>query len=177
MDDVARALLALLERGAAERVEHDPEWPSPCEVLPPDHHGMVNWRPVPMDRPSGFDEIPVHPSVREFYGTFWGGTAAGRHSGESVGLSAAWNAEDVARIARSVREQVAAGVPEYVAHTSSDWYFGVDNATGAVWLCEPGYPPIRQVAPSLAAFLVEVQRPAEPAAAPDPARESAPGDA
>jgi hypothetical protein len=43
-----------------------------------------------------------------------------------------------------------------VAVTDSDWYFGVDNATGAVWLCEPGHPPLQEVAPSLAVFLSEV---------------------
>ena len=81
----------------------------------------------------------------------WAGTRD-----EAVGLCVAWDAAELARIARLVREQVTVGVPVYVAHTNSDWYFGVDNSTGAVWLCEPGWPPLREVAPSLAAFLREV---------------------
>ena len=89
MGEVARHLLELLERGAAELYEHDPEWPSPCETMPPDDENMVDWRPVPMDPPATFDGIPLHPSVREFYGSFWGGPAGGTHSGESVGLAVA----------------------------------------------------------------------------------------
>ena len=157
MGAVARALLALMERASAEPVEHDPEWPSPCEVLPPDSDGMVRWRPVPMDPPPDFAEIQLHTDIREFYGSLWGGHPGGRHSGESVSVRAAWNAEELADIRQFVAAQVAAGEPVFVANSDSDCYFGVDNATGAVWLCEPGYPPLRQVAPSLAAFLTEVR--------------------
>jgi hypothetical protein len=34
-------------------------------------------------------------------------------------LAVAWNADDLARITRVVGEQVAAGVPVFVAHTNS----------------------------------------------------------
>ncbi len=156
--DVARALLGILERGAAEPVEHDPEWPSPCEMLPPDDRGMVNWRPIPMDPAPTFEGIPLHPSLREFIGSFWGGTAGGRHSDELVvGLNVAWNAEELDRMIQFIRAQVLAGEPVAVATTDSDLYFGVDNATGTVWLCEAGYPPITQVAASLAEFLAGVE--------------------
>jgi SecY interacting protein Syd len=110
-----------------------------------------------MDPPAAFEGIPLHPDLREFYGSFWGGSAYGRHSGESVGVSVAWNPDNLARITQFIRAQVLTGESVFVANTDSDWYFGADNATGAVWLCEPGRPPIRQVAPSLAAFLAEVR--------------------
>jgi SecY interacting protein Syd len=156
MGEVARELLRLLQRGSAVRREHDAEWPSPCELLPPDDNGYVVWRPVPMQPPATFFGISLHPSIREFYGSYWGGRASGEHSGEAVNLMVAWNEDDLGRITNSLREHVAAGVPVLVAYTDSDWYFGVDNTTGAVWLCEPGCPPMREVAPSLAAFLVRV---------------------
>src|SRR5262245_45205768 len=98
MGEVAYALVRLLNRSSFLRIEHDPDRPSPCEQLPPDHHGMVEWRPVPMDPPAAFDGMVVHPSVREFYGSFWGGEAGGRHSGEALRLSPAWNADGLARI-------------------------------------------------------------------------------
>jgi hypothetical protein len=53
--------------------------------------------------------------------------------------------------------RLPAGELVFVANTDSDWYFGVDNTTGSVWLCEPGCPPIRQVAASLAEFLAGVE--------------------
>ena len=157
MGEVARSLLALLERGSAVPVEHDPEWPSRCESLPADADGMVRWRPIKMEPPADFAGVHLHPDIREFYGSWWGGHVEGRHSGEAVMVDVAWNEEDLARILQDLATHVTAGEPVYVAGTDSDWYFGVDNVSGAVLLCEPGRPPIRQVASSLAAFLAGVQ--------------------
>jgi SecY interacting protein Syd len=157
MGEVARRLLALLQRASVLPVEYDPEWPSPCAVLPPDVDNMVRWRPVTMEPPADFVDIPLHPDVREFYTSFWSGSAGGRHSGEAVLIRVAWNADELARIRQSLAAQVAVAEPIFVANTDSDWYFAVDNATGAVLLCEPGRPPIREVAPSLSAFLASVE--------------------
>jgi SecY interacting protein Syd len=43
----------------------------------------------------------------------------------------------------------------------SDLFLAVDNTSGAVMLERPGYKPIRQVAPSLAAFIATLE-PAPP---------------
>jgi SecY interacting protein Syd len=168
MGEVARALLAVLERSSALSIEHDPEWPSPCEVLPPDAEGMVRWRPVPMDPPAGFADVEamarlrLHPDIVAFYGSFWGWNGAGQHSGEPVSLRMAWNADDLVRIKRGLVEHLAvcAAHPTpptvYVANTASDWFFSVDNATCEVLMEEPGHPRLRVVAPSLAWFLAEM---------------------
>jgi SecY interacting protein Syd len=157
MGEVAESLLALLERGSALPVEHDPEWPSPCEILPPDPDGMVRWRPIKMEPPADFVGVHLHSDIQEFYGSWWGGHVEGRHSGEVVFLDVAWNKDDLAQIRQTLDTHVAAGEPVFVAGTDSDWYFGVDNVSGAVMLCESGRPPLRQIAPSLAAFLAGVQ--------------------
>jgi SecY interacting protein Syd len=158
----------VLERNSALPVEHDPEWPSPCELLPPDIDGMVRWRPVPMEPPPDFADVEaaaglrLHPDVRAFYGSFWGWGGDGRHSGEPVSLRVAWNPNDLARIKRGLVEHLAvcAAHPTpptvYVANTASDWFFSVDNATGEVLLEEPGHPRLQVVAPSLARFLAEM---------------------
>jgi len=88
-------------------VEHDPEWPSPCEILPPDAAGMVRWRPVPMEPLATFEGVPLHPELREFYGSFWGRDGGGRHSGEVASVRVAWNAKELARITRLLAAQVA----------------------------------------------------------------------
>lgn len=157
MGEIAQKLLPLLQRASTWPVEHDPEWLSPCVIGVPDADNMVRWQPVVMEPPADFSGIPVHVDVREFYGSFWGGSAGGRHSGEAVLLRVAWNVADLVRIKQTLAAQVAAGEPVFVAGTDSDWYFAVDNATGAVLLCETGHPPKREVAPSLAAFLAGVE--------------------
>lgn len=157
MGEVTQALLQLLEWSASETVEHDPEWISPCEIMPPDNNGMIHWKPVLMTSEPDFGEIPLHSSIREFYSSLWGGTIEAEYYGETVILSLPWNGDDLNRIVRFVREQVAADMPVFVAQTSSDLYFGANNKTGTVWLCEAGYPPIKQVARSLVQFLIEIE--------------------
>jgi Syd protein (SUKH-2) len=157
MGEVTQALLKLLEWAASETVEYDSEWISSCGIMPPDNNGMIHWKPVLMTSQPDFGAISLHSSIREFYGSLWGGTIEAEYSGETVILSLPWNGDDLNRIIRFVRDQVAADMPVFVAQTSSDWYFGVNNKTGTVWLCEAGYPPIKQVAQSLVQFLVEIE--------------------
>jgi SecY interacting protein Syd len=157
MGEVTKALLELFEWSASEPVEHDPEWTSPCEIMPPDTNGMIYWKPVVMAPQPDFEAIPLHSSIREFYGSLWGGTIEAECCGETVILSLAWNSDDLSRILKVIREQVVNDTPVFVANTNSDFYFGVNNKTGTVWLCEPGYPPIKQVAQSLVQFLAEIE--------------------
>ena len=168
MVEVTQALLTVLERSSAELVEHDPEWTSPCELLPPDADGMVRWRPVAMESSPDFADleaaagIRLHPDIRAFYGSFWGWGGEGEHSGESVSLRVAWNPEDLDQIKQGIVEHVAvcAAHPTpatvHVANTASDLYFSVDNTTGEVLLEEPGHPRLQVVAPSLSRFLTEM---------------------
>jgi SecY interacting protein Syd len=156
MGEVAQKLLKFLEWASSEVVEHDPEWSSPCEILPPNNNGMITWQPVAMNPPPKFEGILLHSSLKEFYGSFWGGTLETEYSGESVLLRVAWNADDFNRITHIINEHVSINMPIFIANTDSDLYFGVDNITGEVLLCEPGYPPIRQVSQSLAQFLTAI---------------------
>lgn len=153
MGDVSQKLLELLEWASSMTVEHDPEWSSPCEILPPDNNGMVTWQPVVMSPSPSFEEVLLHPSLKEFYGSFWGRTIEADYLGECVLLRVAWNADDLKRIIQDINEHIVINMPIFVANTDSDLYFGVDNTTGEVWLCEPGYPPVQQVDRSLAQFL------------------------
>lgn len=156
MGEVARALRILLENSVG-LVEYDPEWMSPCVVLPPDANNMVVWRPVEMKPAPDFMDIPLRPEIAELYTSFWGKGWEGWHSDEAVTLCVPWNAYELAAIKESLTLHVAAGTPISIANTDSDLYFGVDNSSGIVWLCEPGFPPTRQVASSLQAFLESVE--------------------
>lgn len=150
---IPEELNRILGSAAAEPIEHDPEWPSPAELLPPDESGFVRWRPVAVVDSSCLNIVSLRADLREFFGSYWGKGASGRHSGEVAILRIAWNEQELAEIATSSAQDLAEGHPVCVAYTDSDWFFGVDNASGEVWLCEPGYPPIRQVAESLNEFL------------------------
>ncbi len=155
MSVIAGKLLKLLQQASAP-IEYDPEWPSPCAILPPDANNMVNWRPVAMAPPPDFSDIALRPEIVEFYTSFWGKGWEGRHAEEAVMLRVAWNADELAETREFLISQLAAGEAIFIAGTDSDFYFAVDNASGTVWLCEPGYPPLREVAPSLSSFLTSL---------------------
>ena len=149
-------LLHYLLTNAAGLVEHDPQWTSPSVILPADHENMVQWRPVAIERPTPIAALPLRPEIIAFYTSFWGWGWEGMHGDDVVMLRTAWNADDLAQIAASLADQVAAGKPIFIANTDSDTYVAVDNASGAVVLCEPGEPPTRQIAPSLSSFLASL---------------------
>jgi SecY interacting protein Syd len=158
MGTIAQLLLELLEWWSdVQLVEYDPDWSSPCVIIPPNSDGMVKWQPIVMNPTPAFDHIALHLSLCEFFGSFWGKSVEAEYAGEAIELRVAWNAEDRDQIMEFVREQVLAGTPVFIAHSYSDGYFGVDNVTGVVWLCEAGYPPIRPVAESLAQFLMAIE--------------------
>ena len=156
MGEVARVLRKLLENSVG-LVEYDPAWMSPCVVLPPDANNMVFWRPVAMTPASDLMDFPLRPEIVEFYTSFWGKGWEGRHFDEAVLLCVPWNADELTAIKEALALHAAAGAPIFIANTDSDIYFGVDNSSGAVWLCEPGHPPSRQVATSLEAFLASLE--------------------
>jgi SecY interacting protein Syd len=154
--EVAEALQNLLAAKATP-IEYDPEWLSPCIIFPPDADGMVLWKPSPIEPPVQFSDIPLHPDLKAFYGAFWGGTVDGHYSGETVLVRVAWNSQELAIIQAVISTQIAERLPVSIAITGSDWYFGVDNDTGKVWLCEPGHPPLRQVSSSITTFLTKIE--------------------
>jgi len=154
--EIARLLRKVLEDRMG-LVEYDAEWMSPCLVLPPDADNMVFWRPVAMSAPPALIDFPLRPEIVEFYTSFWGKACEGRHTDEAVILCIPWNADELEAIKESLSLNAAAGEPIFIANTDSDLYFGVDNSSGAVWLCEPGCPPSREVASSLEAFLASLE--------------------
>lgn len=169
---VAEALGQFLTRyvaAYAPRVEFDPEWPSPCVTGEPDEEGEAGWQPMAQTDALPFGDIDIHPDTLEFYGSWWAGPVEARWENESVLLNTLWNKQEKESMLHNLREhsdgQRQAGMPRQtvpVAGTDSDFYFSVDNETGAVWLEEPGYSPLREVAPSLAAFLKSLTLSASP---------------
>lgn len=151
-------------------VEFDPEWPSPCVATRHSAEDEVEWHAVPMTSAPDFTGIEaelgakIHPDVKDFYGSFWSGPVESEHLGQYVYLRGVWNQESLDSIFSDIvshvisRRQELEGLPDsiFVAGTESDLFFSVSNVTGEVMLEEPGYPPLRSVAPSLSDFLKQL---------------------
>ncbi len=167
--------VALSPAGALPRQPFDPEWVSPCQVGEPAQDGTIAWRPrrrIAAPDWSGLERAlgaPLHPDVAEFYGSFWSDPVPVRAEEGAAVLIQVWNERDHERLQENLighalqKMRRREPLTLFVACTDEgDLTLGVDNATGAVVLEQPGQPPLRQVAATLAAFLARL----EPAEAP-----------
>lgn len=151
---------------------HDPDWPSPCECgepfRGPDGEQRILWRPVrrhiPGDDLAGLEralEIPIHPDIKTYYGTYWSGSLEATAPQGHVSLIQLWNAEDADRLVENLighalaKRQARSPFSVFFACTEpdADTFLSIDNETGRVLLEEPGRRPLRTVADGLEAFL------------------------
>lgn len=173
---VARYLAAVEARSGGLPVkQHEPEWPSACPVGVPGPDGLVSWQPV-LQQPavdlSGLAramEVPTHPDLLAYFGSYWSETLPGRFDGDPLDLIQLWNADDAERL---IENQLGHAVYRTRARRPLTWFFAtvdepdlllsVHNESGAVLLERSDGEVLRQVEDSLAAFLQQVE--------PDPAR-------
>jgi SecY interacting protein Syd len=132
----------------------------------PDAKGDVCWCPIARTEPADFSgiehalETRLHPDVISFYGSFYSDPLPMRAPDGGLTLLQAWSDRDFDRLLENLighaLGQRRAGSPLslFVAVTDEeDLNLCVHNELGIVLLERPSEPPLRQVAPSLAAFL------------------------
>src|SRR5262245_6619980 len=182
MNDVGPVLTSFVDRYVSTYPEllevFDPEWRSPCERGEPfvadSGTQLVRWQPV--KRPAfeskegdfaGLEralEMPIHPDIKAYYGSFWSGGLEATVTDGHVSLILLWNRADTDRLIENLighalaKRRARSPFTVFFACTEaeSDLFLTVDNSSGAVMLERPGYKPLRQVATSLAEFLARL---------------------
>lgn len=163
--------------GSLPAQEHDPAWPSKCQVGAPDAHGLVHWEPRERETSADFGgleralEVQIHPDIKSFYGSYWSAPLELEASEGGMTLIQVWNEDDFDRLAENIlghaiaKQRAKAPLTVFIACTDEgELMLSVENESGRVVLEEPGSKPIREVSPSLAEFLdrlrpvAEVQR-------------------
>lgn len=172
LDRLLRRYVENCERltGALPTAEHAPAWPSPCEIGPPDADGRIHWEPRERDTAADFGgleralDVVIHPDIKSFYGSFWAGTMELAAEEGGLTLIQVWNEDDFDRLAENIighamaKQRVRSSLTIFIAVADEgEFMLSVDNDTGSVVLEEPGSPPIREVALSLAEFLDRLQ--------------------
>jgi SecY interacting protein Syd len=157
----------------------DPEWRSPCEqgapFAPEDGERRIAWQPVRREASapdlfSGLEralELELHADVKTYYGRWWSAHLDARAPDGPVRLILLWNAEDADQLVENLIGHALAKRRQRMPFTAffantdpdSDYFLSVDNATGQVLLEQPGRPPLRVVADSLASFLDNLEPP------------------
>jgi SecY interacting protein Syd len=119
-------------------------------------------------------ELPVHPDIKAYFGSFWSGGLEASAADGHVSLIMLWNPADADRLIENLighalaKRRARAPFTVFFACTEpdSDLFLSVDNASGAVVLEAPGAKPIRTVAASLTDFLRDLE-PAPPGLHPE----------
>ncbi len=151
-------------------IDYDPEWPSDCYRGEPDSDGRICWRPTRQQRShdlfqglSAALETEIHPDLITYYGRYWSDPIPATYTDGDLSLLFVWNDEDYERLrgnlighALTKRKQKRPLTFFFACTEPEDLILSLDNSSGSVVLEEPGRPPIREVAPSLAAFLQQL---------------------
>lgn len=176
---VVTALDAIVARCVAQgplTVEHDPDWPSPCETGEPDASGRIAWQPV---RRQAFDileplaatlAVDLHPAIGAYWGRWFSNGFDTVCDEGPVQLLGIWNPEDQDRLLQNLlghalqQKRTKQPLTLFFACTEpdSDLILSVANDSGAVVLERPGQAERRVVAPALSTFLETLAPAPEP---------------
>ena len=163
--------------------EYDANWRSPCEIGVPLELAVntaIEWRPKPrldVDDFSGLEiafETEIHPSIKEYFGSYWSGGLEATCNEGHVSLMFLWNEEDRDRLLDNLighalaqkRSHSPLSIFFACTEPASAYYLAINNTTGEVQLELPGRKPIRTVGSSLSDFLTRLT-PAAPYLHPD----------
>ena len=162
---------------------YEDAWRSPCEIGEPIHLAdtkAIEWRPTKRHRVDDFSglenafETEIHPSIKDYYGSYWSGGLEATCMEGHVSLMFLWNIEDRDRLIDNLighalaqkRSRSPLSIFFACTEPASAYFLSVNNATGAVQLELPGRKPVRTVESSLSEFF-ERLTPAPPYLHPD----------
>ena len=156
--------------GGLPCLDHDEEWPSLCvvegPVEGPGAHAQVRWRPLARAQGADFSGIEralgtrLHADIQSFYGSFYSNPVPMRAADGPLTLLQVWNDRDFDRLQENLlghalgQRRAKQPLSVFIAVTDEDdLNLCVNNEYGNVVLERPGEAPLREIAPSLVAFL------------------------
>jgi SecY interacting protein Syd len=155
-------------------IEHDEEWPSPCEKLVDNEHVLssareVFWQPVKIGEELNFEnvekalEMTLHPDVNTYFTTLYSDSIDATHEEGDLSLLFAWNKDDFQRLQENLighilmKQRLKQAETVFFAVTDEeDMIISIDNNTGSVWVEQVGCKPHKKLADSLAQFISEL---------------------
>ncbi|KEQ16214.1 SecY-interacting protein [Endozoicomonas numazuensis] len=147
-------------------IEHDSDWPSPCEQQEVADLAEVSWQPVVCEPRLDFDniesalELELHPDIKAYYGSFYSANLPARTGEGELELLFAWSSKDFERLQENLlghiwmKRKLRQPVTLFFAVTDmEDINLTLNNETGEIWAEKVGKKPHRKVASNMAEFL------------------------
>lgn len=155
-----------LEHKSLPVIEHDSDWPSPCEMQEVMDGAEVGWQPVECEPQLDFGniesavELELHPDLKAYYGSFYSANLPARTEEGGLELLFAWSFGDFERLQENLlghiwmKRKLRQPVTLFFAVTDmEDINLTLNNETGEIWAEKVGKKPHRKLANTMAEFL------------------------
>ena len=157
---------AVAHTGSAPLIEHDEQWPSPCEDMASEKDGWVQWQSIQRTTPGEFDqlakalEVSFHPSIAQFYGSFYSNNLPVTSHFGQFELLQAWSEEDFTRLQQNItghvlmKRKLKQPPTVFIGLTNEeDLLLSIDCNSGDICLEYVGKKPHKVLTHDLAEFL------------------------
>jgi len=158
------------QTGQYPLMEHDEQWPSPCEMTDTLVNGQIQWQAVEknpktdMENLSGALGVTFPEQIGEFYGSFYADNIMVSSPWGQLILLQAWSETDYDQLQQNItghvlmKQKLKHDETVFIALTQEDdLLVTVENCTGSVWLEYVGKRPHQKIADSVAEFLAQVE--------------------
>ncbi|KGJ90550.1 SecY-interacting protein [Thalassotalea sp. ND16A] len=160
----------LQQTGKLPSVEHDDDWPSPCETGAIDGDGFISWQPVKMDETFDFKNVEqalsltIHPDVHQYFSHIYSEAIPATCSEGNLELLFAWNKADYERLQQNIighllmKQKLKQKETIFFAVTDEeDINLVVKNDSGEVWVEPVGCEPSKFIANNLIEFIESLE--------------------
>ncbi len=167
--------LQINQQGRLPLTIYDTEWPSECYISTAEEGQQVSWNPVlqsdnnnlchdMFDRLEQALEFKIHNDIKTWFSRYWSDPIPATSQWGDLSLIFIWNEKDCERLRGNLlghlltKQRQKRPATLFFACTEPDGekFLTIDNATGEVWLEQPGKKPITKLANSLETFLDEL---------------------
>lgn len=151
-------------------IDHDEDWPSPCEQQPVKEGEAVGWQPVACEPPLSFAnieqalELELHPDIKTYFGSFFSANLTARTTDGELELLFPWSAKDFERLQENIlghiwmKRKLKQNETVFFAVTDiDDVILTMVNSTGEIWAEKVGKKPHRKVADSMLGFISQLE--------------------
>jgi SecY interacting protein Syd len=163
------------KHGCLPVIEHDDEWPSPCEQSDTKQkmplQGDVYWQPVAVEKNEALSfenvesalELTLHDDIKTYFTSLYSESLNAKCGEGELSLLFAWNKDDFERLQENLighilmKRRLKQEETIFFAVTDEeDMIISLDNASGTVWVERVGCKPHKQLSDSLAQFISQL---------------------
>ena len=156
--------------GCLPTIEHDEEWPSPCELNIENQNASVEvyWQPMCVDKSEelSFENVEsaldfiLHDDIKKYFTLFYSESLEAECDEGSLSLLFAWNKNDFQRLQENLighilmKRRLKQKETAFFAVTDEeDMIISIDNVDGSVWVERVGCIPHKKISDSLSQFI------------------------